>query len=235
MQKKEEVPNPAGKKEKILGFVEAISEIEGYHTMERQSGGIPGALNTTKHKIEFWTVGFWSIFKTIGISFIIVPLCLGAWHHLVPVYGSNDPNWFDSFMIFLLPLSFCLSYAFFIAKLGNLYEGQYTKIMINRFMWGVATGAAAQAFFALALFHYISLVILQPAQLEHYLLKLQGVAGYDVLNWWYGTLLQWRTAFIHSAWFLTVTSFLYVVIPGSVIMMKVWSDKQKHVLGGRQL
>ncbi len=234
-QKHGAVPNSSGKEEKVTGFIEALSQIEGYHIMERQSGGIPGDLNTTRHKIEFWTVGFLSVVKTMPLSFIIVPICAGAFYNLVPIYGSAAPTWFDYFIIFLLAVCFCLGYSVFMAKLGNLYEGFYTRSMIRNFLSGVAVGAGTKIFFSLALFHLIALKFLDQHQLAYRLLKLQGMIGEEWAFWLYQHLKLWKEPFIISAWFLTITTSFYIFVPLAVILMKTWSDKKKLALGGRQL
>jgi len=234
-QKKGAVPTSTGKDEKISGFIDLISQIEGYYIMERQSGGIPGDLNTSKHKLEFWTVGFFGVMKTFLISLIVVPACVGVFCGLVPVYGSYKPDIVDYAIVVLMSISFCLGYSLFLARLGGMFEGQYTKSMIKNFLLGVTSGAIIKILLAMGIYHYVALFVLNREQLARYLLKLEGVFGMETLESLYVYLLQWKTAVIISAWWVSITTLMYIIIPWSAVLMKKWSDKQKLAMGGRQI
>lgn len=223
------------KPEKITGFIDALSQIEGYRVMESKSGGIPGDLYTTKLAIEYGMVGLKSVLASTLLLLLLTPLCVGVWVNVLPVYGSSEPGLTDKVLALVLTVSFSLGYAILSFKLGNLYEGEFTKKMIRDLVIGIGAGALLKIFVALAFFNYLALVILDPVHWENLLLKMQGFLGWNVINWLYVKGLLFRNVFLLSALLMTVISVLHFLVPIIAIQLKKKRDNNLESLGGKRI
>jgi len=220
------------KKHKPTGFIDAISQIERNNELERQGSDIPMRLFTTGQKLEFWEVGCKSTLWSGIISILITPLAIGVIEQMIPIFGDINPSMGDQLIALLLAASFAIGYAFFLGRIGMLYDGKYTRIMIRSFLSGVFMSGIFKIVFAMIFYHTLVFVVFTEDRLSRILLMLHNKwfsVSMATLNSWYAFLLDFKDVLILSAYFITVTTTIYITVPYICIMIKKWK-KRKYSL-----
>jgi len=168
------------------------------------------------------------------VSVLFTPLAIGVVEKHVPVFmGDGRADWFDTLLVFALALSFTIGYAVFLARLGRYYRAPFTKWMIRSFLGGVYASAAVKVVFAMVLFHFLALLVCEPARAAAFVLTFRGWVSWDTLQGWYEFLVGFREVFILSAWFIAATTLLYVAAPLASISWAGWRQRRMEAGGGR--
>lgn len=216
-------------KHKPAGFIDAISQIERNNELERQGSDIPKRLFTTGQKLEFWEVGCRSTLWSGIISILITPLAIGVIERMIPVFGSTNPSTGDQLLALLLAASFAIGYAFFLGRIGMLYDGQYTRIMIRSFLNGVFMSGIFKIIFAMIFYHTLAFAVFTEARLSRILLLFRNKwfsVPMTTLNSWYSFLLDFKDVLIISAYFIALTTTIYISVPYICIMVKQWKNRK---------
>ena len=200
-------------KGKPKGLVDALSEIQQYYVVERGGSSIPDDFFTIGGKLSFFEVGFRSAFLCGIVSALLMPLSFGVVERYIPIFGSNDPSLFDKIFALVLAVSFSIAHAVFIAFVGKYYIGSISKAAIKNLLAGFISGAIAKMVIVFILFHTIYFYILSQDFLFRNLLKLRSVVKVETLNEVYGFLLEFRSVFLTSSYFLIFSTFLMIAIP----------------------
>ncbi len=202
---------------KPKGLIDAISEIEQFYVAESEGSEIPDRFFTIKNKIEFFEVGFKGSFISGLITVLLTPLAIGVIENMIPVFGSNTPSTYDKLFVFSIALFFTIGYSFFIDMIGRYYSGRVTISMIRSFVNGLITGAVLKLILAFIFYHFIYLVVLKEERVASFLLSIHSRFKGDYINDVYSWVLNFKPVFLTSAYFIALTTALFILIPLSSI------------------
>lgn len=204
------MPSPKGKPK---GLVDALSEIQQYYVVERSGSSIPEDFFTIGGKLSFFEVGFRASFLCGIVSALLMPFAFGVVEKHIPIFGSYDPSLFDRIFALVLSVSFSIAHAVFISFSGKYYIGSISRAAIKNLLGGFISGALLKMVVAFILFHTIYFYLLSPDFLSRNLLKLRQFVKYETLNKIYHFLLEFRSVFLISSYFLVFATLLMIAIP----------------------
>jgi len=225
---------PVGQSAEIhpKGLLEAGSFIEQNFANEMGGCMIPSHFLTTKQRLEFMEVGFRSSFISGLLSALLSPIAIGVIEKYIPMFGDANPTIFDTFSAFLLALGFSLGYSLFIAKTCMSFALGYTKAMVMNLFGGMAFGAIAKAVVAFIAFHFIYFKLFSDKVLLWAVGKLYyaKVSKNSVANIYYW-LQGFKGVFLTSAYFILVTTLIFILIP-AIAMFFAWRRNKKLIAAG---
>ena len=199
--------------EKPRGMVDALSEIQQYYVVERSGSPIPEDFFTIGGKLAFFEVGFKAAFLSGMVSALLMPFAFGVIERHIPIFGSYEPSLFDRVFALVLAVSFSVAYAVFISMVGGYYIGNLPKLAIRNLLGGFFTGAVLKMIIVFILFHTIYFYLLSPDFLIRNLLKLRPFIKHETLERIYTFLIEFRSVFLTSSYFVIFTTLLMIGIP----------------------
>ncbi len=212
---------------KPTGFIDAVSQIESYATLEEKGGEIPEGLFTTKLKIEFFEVGVISTLQTALVTILLVPLAIGVIEKHFPLFGGEG-SWgiVDSILVLFVSCSFTIGYAVFLARLGMFYVYPYSKKMINAFLSGVWMGAFFKVIIALVLYHTLAFAVCKPESALRIVLKFHKWISYETEKALFELIVGMGEVFIISAWFIVGTTVVFLAVPFVSILITKYRHRK---------
>jgi len=205
---------------KPQGFLDALSEIQQYYIIERSGTEIPRDFLTIRGTLSFFWVGLKGSLVVGFCLTILSPFAFGVMNQLIPIFGTYHPSLFDKIFAFLLPLSFSFTYSLFLITLGNYYIGGLTRAAIMSLIQGIVIGAAVKAVLAFIFFHYLYFVVFQPETLGNLILKLHFFIKPKTREKLYFWLMEFKSSLLPSAWFVVVTTVIFIGIPLASILIQ---------------
>jgi len=199
--------------EKPKGMVDALSEIQQYYVVERSGSPIPEDFFTIGGKLAFFEVGFKAAFLSGMVSALLIPFAFGVIERNIPIFGSYEPSLFDRVFALILAVSFSVAYAIFISMVGGYYIGNLPKLAIKNLLGGFFTGALLKMIIVFILFHTIYFYLLSPDFLIRNLLKLRPFIKHETLERIYTFLIEFKSVFLTSSYFVIFTTLLMIGIP----------------------
>lgn len=217
--------------EKPKGILDALSELEYYYTQELKGAVLDGGFFTTKQRFSFLELGFRSTFVSSVVTALMTPIAIGVVEKMVPVFGSTEPNLFDTVFVFMLTLSYLIGYAFLIGRGSMCFFGEYTHQMVKNLVGGVITAAVLKMGIIFILFHFIYLKLFTPEKITSVMLTLGNTIDINRLEKPYAWLLNFRPVFLTSAYFVVFSTMLFVgIIAGCYFVALRRNKKIKNVL-----
>ena len=201
---------------KPRGLLDAISEIQQYYTVEKGGSNIPEDFLTIKGKLSFFMVGFKHTLLSGFVSLVFTPISIGVINNYIPIFGSRDPSLFDEFFALMIGLSFNLGYSAVIAILRKYNIGSITRTAIRSLLGGILVAMGVKVVFSWTLYHLLYFLAFEPHVLSRSLLKIPFVTGGFRVQMFH-FLLQFRPVLLTSAYFIAITSVLFVGIPAIFI------------------
>lgn len=226
------LPLPAQGEIHPKGLLDAISYIDQNFANELGGCMINPRFLTTKQRIEFMEVGFRSSFASGLISAALTPIAIGVIERYIPMFGDVNPSYFDQFCALLLALGFSLGYAIFLSKTATHFVGGYTGAMVRNLMGGMVAGAVLKAVVSFLAFHFIYFKIMKDEYLAWVAAKLYyAKVSQSMVEAIYGWMLGFKGVFITSAYFVLVSTLIFVLIPvGGLIY--AWFRNRKWISSG---
>ncbi len=207
-------PLPAGKPK---GLIDALSEIQQYYVVERSGSPIPEDFFTIGGKLAFFEVGFKAAFLSGMVSALLTPFAFGVIQRYIPIFGSYEPSLFDRVFALVLATSFSVAYAIFLASTGRYYIATISKAAIRGLLAGFIVGALLKMVIIFILFHTI--YFLSQNFLVRNLLRLRPFIKHGTLEGIYTFLMEFKSVFLVSSYFVIFTTLLMIGIPlGSILI-----------------
>lgn len=208
-----------GATEKPKGLLDAISELEYLYTQEVDKGlELAPGLFTTKDKLLFTELGFRSTFASGLVMALLTPITIGVLEKIIPVFGSTTPSAYDNMFVLVLTLFYLIMYACFLGHGVRCYYREYTHQMVKSLLSGIFMAALIKAGIAFILFHFLYIVVLTEHNLVKLVALLSKVISIEKLYGPFKWLMEFRTVFPYSAWFVVLTTLLWLgVIYGSYL------------------
>jgi hypothetical protein len=213
---------PAGRSVAVEphGMLEAFSEIQQYYIIERSGTDVPKDFLTVKGTLAFFLVGLKTTAFVGIITCLLSPFAFAVFERLVPVYGNFNPNILDQAIVFFLPLSFTAVYSFMLASLGNYYIGTLTRAAIRSLFQGIIAGAVIKISFIFLFFHYLYIEIFTTKRVWTLLSKFSFLSQYPTKKVIYYWIMSFKSTLIPTAWFVIISTLLYITIPVIFIMFR---------------
>lgn len=201
---------------KPRGLLDAISEIQQYYTVEKGGSNIPEDFLTLKGKLSFFMVGFKHASFSGLVSILLTPLALGVISKYIPIFGSRNPTLFDKFLALMIGLAFNLAYSALISILRKYNVGSITKTAIRSLLSGIMVATGVKVVFSWVLFHLMYFIAFDPQNLTRILVKMPFL-NKTLKVQMFDFLLQFKPVLLASAYFIAITSVLFVGIPAIFI------------------
>ena len=140
---------------------------------------------------------------------------------IIPVFGSAAPTAYDNMFVLVLTLFYLIMYACFFGHAVRCFYREYTHQMVKSLMSWILAAALIKVGIVFILFHFIYIMVLT----EHNLVKLVALLSKRIsiekLYGPYKWLMEFRSVFPYSAWFVVLTTLLWLgVIYGSYFSAK---------------
>lgn len=196
------------------GLLDAISELEYFHTQELRGAQFDGGFFTTKDKIVITELGFRSILASGLVTALLTPVAIGVLEKMIPVFGSSTPSTFDKCFVILLTLSYLIGYGCFLGRAVRSFYGEYTHLIVKSLLIGIVTAAIFKMMIVFILFHFLYIKVLTQENIVRAMAWITKGIRIEKVAWLYHWLMDFRPVLLTSALFvvMTTTVFLAVII-----------------------
>ena len=198
--------------EKPKGLLDAISELQFLYAQEKNGLDLPEGLFTIKDQTIYMELGFRSTFFSGLLMALVTPFSMGVLEKMIPVFGSTELSAFDTFYVLLLTLFYLIGYGFFLGIGVRSFHGQYTHAMVKNLLQGIAVAAALKVAIIFLLFHFIYIKLLTENHILKVVSALTKYISIEKLAGPYKWLLEFRPVFLTSAWFVLVTTAIWLAV-----------------------
>lgn len=135
-------------------LIDAISEIQQYHIIERTGQDIPSDFLTVRGMLAFFMVGARSGFWEGVFLGLLLPLAWGVWEEVIPAFGGTA-DFFGKSLVFLFGFGISLLMTVILGGiLARYYGGNLTRRAVKSLVWGRTLSLVAKGvivFFAFRL------------------------------------------------------------------------------------
>ncbi len=198
--------------EKPKGLLDAISELEYFHTQETRGVLLDGGFFTTKDKLVYMELGFRSTFLSGIIMALLTPFMIGVIEKMIPIFGTAEPTLIDKAFMLLLTLSYLIGYGYFLGWAARSFYSEYTHSMVKNLLSGIIGAAVLKIVIIFLAFHFIYIKVLTEANIFKMMAYAAKTFGAEKVAPAYQWLLEFREVFLTSAWFVTITTIIFVAI-----------------------
>lgn len=125
-------------------MIDAISEIQQYHIIERTGQDIPSDFLTMRGMLAFFLVGFRSGFWEGAFLGLLLPLAWGVREEVIPAFGGTA-DFFGKCLVFLFGFGVSLMMTVVLGGvLARYYGGNLTRKAVNSLVWGRTVSLVAK-------------------------------------------------------------------------------------------
>jgi hypothetical protein len=222
---------------KPKSLLEAISDIEKLSAVERTGNPIPQHFLLLNEKIGYFDVGLKGGWADALVTFFFVPLSMGVFDRVVPIFGSNSPTVFDQLFSMLIGISYMLGYNILMAfNLGSCFFGTVCRHAIWQLYGGFVTGSVIKMVLVFFTYHFLYLKM-TPEWISHMLTATYVAARpfvtldqWDTFFFW---LVEMRNALFRSGFFVVISTMLSLAIPAISFVVGSIRAKKEDVLKRR--
>lgn len=157
-------------------LIDAISEIQQYHIIERTGQDIPSDFLTVRGMLAFFMVGARSGFWEGAFLGLLLPLAWGVWEDVIPAFGATA-DLFGKCLVFLFGfgISFMMT-AILGGMLAGYYGGNLTRKAVNSLVWGRALSLVAKGVVVFLVFNLL-VFLLSPRNVFLFCEAARGFIG----------------------------------------------------------
>lgn len=154
-------------------IIDAISEIQQYHIIERTGQDIPSDFLTMRGMLTFFMVGFRSGFWEGAFLGLLLPLGWGVWEEVIPAFGGTA-DLFGKCLVFLFGFGISLMMTVILGGiLAGYYGGNLTRKAVNSLVWGRTLSLVAKGVLVFCVFNLL-VFLLSPANVYFVCEALRG-------------------------------------------------------------
>ena len=158
------------------GLVDAISEIQRYHVIERTGQDIPSDFLTVRGTLAFFAAGLRSGFLEGAMLALLLPLAWGVWEEVIPAFGA-EADIFGKCLVFLFASGISLVMtAVFGGMLPGYCGGNLARKAGWSLAWGRALGLIAEGVLIFLLFSLL-VSLLSPKNVFLFCESVKGFIG----------------------------------------------------------
>ncbi len=157
-------------------MIDAISEIQQYHIIERTGQDIPSDFLTMRGMLTFFLVGFRSGFWEGVFLGLLLPLAWGVWEEVIPVFGGTA-GLFGKCLIFLFGFGISLMMTVILGGLlARYYGGNLTRKAVDSLVWGRTLSLIAKGVLIFLAFNLL-VFLLSPRNVFFFCETVRGFIG----------------------------------------------------------
>lgn len=212
--------------EKPKHIFKAIDEIQKYYVGEINGSPIDPNFLSLLNRWDFWGVGFKGALFSGLVSILMTPLAIGVLEDIIPLFGSSQATTFDKIFAFALALFSSIGYALLAAHAARFYYGNMPRLMIRSLIGGITVAAILKLIVALILYHSVYLFVLTPPRVWGALEYLQPLLSRQWLVWFYYRVMEFKPVLLTSAWFVALSTFLFIFIPVATVIVSDYRFKR---------
>ena len=170
------VPVSSSPRASPRSLIDAISEIQRYHIIERTGQDIPSDFLTVRGTLAFFAAGFRSGFLEGAMLALLLPLAWGVWDGAIPAFGETA-DIFGKCLVFLFAFGVSLVMtAVFGGMLPGYCGGNLARKAAESLAWGRALALTAEGVFVFFLFSLL-VFLLSPKNVFLFCEAARGLIG----------------------------------------------------------
>lgn len=214
------------------GFLALVGWVERSYFNERGGAIVDPSFLTTPQRTEIMEIGFRSSFASGFAMALLFPLAIGVMDRHIAIFGAVIPTWFDLLCGLMLALIFPLGYSSFLAYIASQHLGGYTRAMVSNLLQGVAMAAMLKMVVLFIGFHVIYFKVVNGPNVVWVLKQLTAFhLSYNSSLSIYAWVMDFRPVFVKSAYYIAVSSIVFVAIP-YVSMLLTQRRNKKLITSG---
>ncbi len=164
-------------------LIDAISEIQQYHIIERTGQDIPSDFLTVRGMLTFFMVGFRSGFWEGAFLGLLLPLAWGVWEEVIPAFGGTADT-FGKCLVFLFGFGISLMMTVVLGGiLARYYGGNLTRKAVNSLVWGRTLSLVAKGILVFLVFNLL-VYLLSPRNVFYLSEAVGGLVGDPASLYW---------------------------------------------------
>lgn len=164
-------------------LIDAISEIQQYHIIERTGQDIPSDFLTMRGMLTFFLVGFRSGFWEGAFLGLFLPLAWGVWEEAIPAFGGTA-DFFGKCLVFLFGFGISLMMTVVLGGiLARYYGGNLTRKAVNSLVWGRTLSLVAKGVLIFLVFNLL-VFLLSPKNVFYLTEAVGGFIGDPASLYW---------------------------------------------------
>ncbi|MCY4378499.1 MAG: hypothetical protein OXC39_01545 [Candidatus Dadabacteria bacterium] len=157
-------------------LIDAISEIQQYHIIERTGQDIPSDFLTVRGMLTFFMVGARSGFWEGVFLGLLLPLAWGVWEEVIPAFGGTA-DFFGKCLVFLFGFGISLMMTVILGgMLARYYGGNLTRKAVNSLVWGRTLSLIAKGVLVFLVFNLL-VFLLSPRNVFFFCEAAKGFIG----------------------------------------------------------
>ena len=157
-------------------LIDAISEIQQYHIIERTGQDIPSDFLTVRGMLTFFMVGARSGFWEGAFLGLLLPLVWGVWEDVIPAFGATA-DLLGKCLVFLFGFGISLMMTVILGgMLSRYYGGNLTRKAINSLVWGRTLSLIAKGVLIFFVFNLL-VFFLSPRNVFFFCEAVKGFIG----------------------------------------------------------
>ncbi len=157
-------------------LIDAISEIQQYHIIERTGQDIPSDFLTMRGVLTFFMVGFRSGFWEGAFLGLLLPLAWGVWEEVIPAFGGTA-DLFSKCLVFLFGFGISIMMTVILGgMLARYYGGNLTRKAVNSLVWGRTLSLIAKGVLIFLVFNLL-VFLLSPRNVFFFCETVKGLVG----------------------------------------------------------
>jgi hypothetical protein len=208
------------------GLFDMMKIVWTYSSMEERGVDFPGDFFTPDDMLKYSTCGLLESLKSGLITVLFTPIAFGVISKIVPIFGETDPSTFDKMFAFCLALSLTIAYAFVLVSITQRYIFPFTKKIIKNFLQGVMIGKIFITIVAFVFYHWLYIKVLTEDNVIFVLRIFKSFVDLNKLNAIYLWIMDFKPVLLTSAWFIVLTTVIFISIPLIGIVITVRKNKQ---------
>ena len=157
-------------------LIDAISEIQQYHIIERTGQDIPSDFLTIRGMLTFFMVGFRSGFWEGVFLGLLLPLAWAVWEEVIPAFGGTA-DFFGKSLVFLFDFGISLMMTVILGGMfARYYGGNLTRKAVNSLVWGRTLSLIAKGVLIFFVFNLL-VFLLSPGNVFFFCETVRGFIG----------------------------------------------------------
>lgn len=216
------------------GLFDIVSIIERTYRYEQKGVDTSGEAFTSKLRWFFREVGFKSALVSIGLSVLFVPLAVGAFHGMIPVFGEPLSSPVDKAFVVALAGWFGAAYTAYLSFTALRHRQTLTRQMVQSLLIGVTLGAILVSTVAVILFYFLTFRVLNNENLVQFATILAKGVKYENVVVAYEWLGRFRYVFLESVRWVAGGGILFGLLPWVPYYYRILERKQKSTIPGAE-
>lgn len=199
--------------------IDAVSQIQQYHTLEKDGTSIPSDFLTLEGSLDLFSVGLRTAMKNGLFAAISSPLMIGVFRKYFPVFGG-EAGLYDKIWAVLVNYSLTMCYAVMLAHITRYYIGDITRSAIKNLFGGIIIGTVVVTVFIFVLYHTLHYFVFTPQNLAKFFLEFKNWISYETIKGAYLFTINLSKTLVLSSWAVVINMVIMISVPVFFLIFK---------------